>query len=291
MRYMAAARSAVTDYETQAASAGVGYTTKNCNTPAATLAAITGKLWISCGNNSFDTANVTLSASTVFFDAKSISAANLAMPNAQRVYVRGDTGPNANGISIQGSSFSMGAGSSNARCPETRTTPTLTRARLVIGAGTFFANPSSTVKLCGTTVVLRGGVTGGCIPATFGTAPSDTVTCNGRISMAGATDWTAPNKVTGAATAADWNDFEDFAVWAEARGSHDIGGGALMRLSGIFFLPNGDFKVHGGASQDVRNSQYIARHFRADGGSVLELQPNPYDVIGVPALTSFTMVR
>jgi hypothetical protein len=90
---------------------------------------------------------------------------------------------------------------------------------------------------------------------------------------------------------ADWLDFEDMAVWVEASGSHDMGGGAAMRLSGVFFLPNGEFKVHGGANQDVRNSQYIARRFRADGGSLLELQPNPYDVIGVPALTGFTLVR
>ncbi len=291
MRYMTAARGAIADYEAQAATAGAGYTVKTCNTPAGTLAGITGKLWISCGSNAFNTSNVTLNASTIFFDAKSVSSSSLAMPNATRVYIRGDTSTNGNGVSLTGSTFSMGGGSSNARCPDTRTTPTLNRARLVIGAGSFSSNPSSTVKLCGTSLILRGGVPGGCIPGSYGTAPSDTVTCNGRISMSGATDWTAPNKVAGQATAADWNDFEDFAVWSEANGSHDIGGGALMHLSGIFFLPNGDFKVHGGASQDVRNSQYIARHFRADGGSVLELQPNPYDVIGVPALISFTMVR
>jgi hypothetical protein len=145
--------------------------------------------------------------------------------------------------------------------------------------------------MCGTTVVLRGGVTGGCIPSVYGAAPSDTVTCNGRIKMAGKTDWTAPNKVAGQATPVDWNDLEDLALWAEANGQHDIGGGGSMRLSGVFFLPNGDFQVHGNAVQDIRNSQYIARRFRADGNSVFELQPNPYDVIGVPALIGFTMVR
>jgi hypothetical protein len=122
-------------------------------------------------------------------------------------------------------------------------------------------------------------------------APSDTVVCNGALSMAGATQWSAPNKVQGQATTADWNDFEDLAVWGEAKGAHDIGGGGFMRLSGVFFLPNGEFKVHGQADQDVRNSQYIARRFRADGNSELVLQPNPYDVIGVPALTGFTLVR
>jgi hypothetical protein len=140
-------------------------------------------------------------------------------------------------------------------------------------------------------VLLRGGVPGGCIPATNGTAPSDTVTCNGKLSMAGATDWTAPNRTSSRATWADWSDFEDLALWAEATGSHDIGGGGVMHLSGVFFLPNGAFKVHGGSTQEVRNSQYIARTFRADGGSQLDMQPNPYDVVGVPILTGFLLVR
>ena len=290
-RYLSAARGAISDYETQAATRGVGWNKLPCNTPRSTLEAELGKLWVDCGTKTFDTAGLTLKATDIFFDAKSVSASNLAMPNATRVYVAGDSAPNGAGISVNGSGFSMGSGSSNAGCPNTVTTPSLTRARLVIGAGSLFSNPSSTVKLCSTTVVMRGGVTGGCLPSVHGTAPSDTVTCNGRLTMAGATDWTAPNRIAGQATPADWGDFEDMAVWTEANGTHDMGGGAFMRLSGVFFLPNGDFKVHGGASQDVRNSQYIARRFRAEGGSVLELQPNPYDVIGVPALVGFTLVR
>lgn len=291
-RYMPAARAAISDYEAVAATGGTapGWTSKNCNVSKAQLEAVTGDLWISCGNNSFNTSDVTLNASRVYFDAKSVSASNLAIPNATRVYVRGDTSTNGDGISVSGS-FSMGGGSGNASCPNTVTTPTLTRARLVIGAGSLTATPSTSVKLCGTTVVLRGGVTGGCIPSSYGAAPIDSVSCNGRLSLAGATDWTAPNSVAGQSTSADWGDFEDLAVWTEASGSHTMGGGAFMRLSGVFFLPNGEFKVHGGASQDVRNSQYIARTFRAEGGSTLELQPNPYDVIGVPALTGFTLVR
>ena len=129
------------------------------------------------------------------------------------------------------------------------------------------------------------------MPVTLGQAPSDTVTCNGRLSLGGPTDWTAPSTTPTKATEADWDDLEDLAVWSEANGSHDVGGGGAMRLSGIFFLPNGAFKVHGGSSQDVKNSQYVARTFRADGGSVLEMQPNPYDVVGIPALSGFLLVR
>ena len=31
--------------------------------------------------------------------------------------------------------------------------------------------------------------------------------------------------------------------------------------------------------------------FRADGGSQLDMQPNPYDVVGIPILAGFTLVR
>ena len=291
-RYMGAARAAIADFEARQLDDGAGWEVKKCGAPKAELAAVLGKLWINCntGNNTFDTSGVTLNASTVFFNADTVSAPSLAMPNATRVYVRGTQANNGSGITVSGS-FSMGPGSTNTSCPNTITTPTLTRARLIVGAGSFVSSPSDTVKLCGTTMILRGGVTGGCIPSVYGAAPSDTVTCNGRLNIAGSSDWTAPNKVQGQATPADWGDFEDLAVWAEANGSHDIGGGGTMRLSGIFFLPNGDFKVHGGSSQDVKNTQYIARHFRADGNSILELQPNPYDVIGIPALIGFTLVR
>ncbi|MDX6327407.1 MAG: hypothetical protein QOK15_3761 [Nocardioidaceae bacterium] len=289
-RYITGMRAAVADYETQAATNGSGYTVKSCNASASSLAAVTDKLWIECGTNNFNTAGVTLQASTVFFNAKSISAQNLSMPNATRVYVKGDTNTNGTAISVQGSSFKMHQGS-NATCPNTTTTPSLTRARLVVGAGSVFTNSTGSMQLCSTTVVLRGGVQGGCVPATNGTAPSDTATCNGRLSMAGSTDWTAPNKTSSRATWADWSDFEDLALWGEATGSHDIGGGGVMHLSGVFFLPNGAFKVHGGSTQEVRNSQYIARTFRADGGSQLDMQPNPYDVVGIPILTGFSLVR
>ena len=64
-----------------------------------------------------------------------------------------------------------------------------------------------------------------------------------------------------------------------------------MHLSGVFMMPNGEFKVHGGGTQDVRNSQYIARKFRADGGSELLMQPNPYDVVTIPIIGGFSLVR
>ena len=294
-RYMSAAKAAISDYEAQAATNGNsgGWTKVPCNTTAADLAAfpVGTMLWINCGGgtSAFNTPNVTINASKIFFDAKLISA-DLAMPNATRVYVKGDPSTNGNAVVENGETFSMGQGSGNSTCPDTTTAPTITRSRLILGAGSFSANSTSQVRLCSTTVVLRGGVTGGCIPSTYGTAPADTL-CNGRLSMGGTTEWTAPNKVQGQATTADWADFEDLALWGEAAGSHDVGGGGYMHLSGIFFLPNGDFKVHGGSGQNVKNSQYIARRFRADGGSVLELQPLPYDVIGVPTLTNFVLVR
>lgn len=285
-RYMVGARLAMLEYQTEAATLGLGYTVRNCNDSAASLAAVTGKLWIQCGSSTtFNTSNVTLQATTVFFNAKAVSASNLSLPNARRVYISGDSANNGNGLIANGSSFRMNHGGA-ATCP---TTPTVNRARLVIGAGGISSNSTGTLQLCGTTVLLRGGVPGGCIPANLGIAPLD-VACNGRLGVGGTTDWTAPNKVGATATNADWSDLEDLALWTEASGSHDIGGGGSMRLSGSFFLPNGEFKVHGGSSQDVRNAQYIARTFRADGGSLLAMAPNPPDAVGVPTFGA-TLIR
>jgi hypothetical protein len=290
IRYIGAARGAVSEYEAEAATNGTGYTTRPCGATKDQLESVAGPLWISCttGSGVFTPpANTTLQASRVFVDAKSLSSNNLSIPNADRVYIRGDVGSNHNGLSVQNTVFRMGQAGSGS-CTSTATALSPRRARLVIGGGSIFSNSGGQVQLCNTTVVLRGGITGGCIPLSDGAAPSDTVTCNGRLNLGGPTSWTAPSMQRNEppATQTDWDDFEDLALWTEANGSHDVGGGGAMALSGVFFLPNGEFKVHGGASQDVRNSQYIARKFRADGGSLLEMQPNPYDVIGLPILSA-----
>ena len=285
-RYMDGVRAALADFAAQSQS---DYTVKNCGASKAALEGVTGKLWINCtsGNQTFDTGGLTLAATAVYFNAKTVTANDLSMPNATRVYIKGDPGNNGTALGVSTTTFRMHQGAASGICPSTYAT----RARLVVGAGSIVSNSGGDVRLCGTTVVLAGGSSTGCIPLSKGDAPS-APSCNGRISLGGPTDWTAPNAVPGPVTDKTvYNDLEDLALWTEAPGSHDVGGGGVMRLSGVFFVPNGDFKVHGGAAQDVRNSQYIARRFRADGGSALEMAPNPYDVVTIPVIGGFFLVR
>lgn len=293
-RYISAARNAVSDYNMQLATNGAGYTIFGCNASRAALEAVpaSGKIWINCtsGSETFNTAGLNLNAGTVFFNAKQVAANNLSLPGATRVYIRGDTATNGTALSVSSTTFRMHHGGATS-CADTTIVPSTSRARLVIGAGSIFSNSGGEVALCGTTVVLRGGSTTGCIPTTSGTAPAST-SCNGRISLGGPTDWTAPSTTPNQVTDTTlYSDLEDLALWSEAAGSYDVGGGGAMHLSGVFFLPNGEFKVHGGASQDVKNSQYIARKFRADGGSNLDMAPNPYDVVTIPVVGGFALVR
>lgn len=292
LRYIQGVRQAIAAYRTEAGSNGSGWTLRPCNSTKAELEAVpsTARLWINCttGSQTFNTANVELKQSEIFFNAKTVAANNLAMPNATRVYISGDPGTNGVALSVSTTSFAMNQGTTAApACPLPTTTP---RARLVIGAGSISANSGGNLRLCGTSVILVGGSPTGCVPTSVGTEPTST-SCNGRITLGGPTTWTAPNRVDLNPTAADYLDLEDLALWTEADGSHDVGGGGVMTLSGVFFLPNGEFKVHGGAAQDVENSQYIARKFRADGGSNLLMAPNPYDVITIPVVGGFLLVR
>jgi len=292
IRYMQGAKLALAEYQTALAESGAeayDWVKVPCSSTEDELEAVEGtRLWIDCtsGSQNFTTANVTLQQKEIFFDAKKVAANNLSMPKATRVFIKGDTATNGVALSVSETSFAMNQGVTGPPgCPAGGD-----RGRLVIGAGSINANSGGNVRLCGTSVILAGGSQTGCIPAQIGTEPTSTP-CNGRITLGGPTTWTAPNTKTADVTTTDYLDLEDLALWTEADGSHDVGGGGVMTLSGVFFLPNGEFKVHGGASQDVKNSQYIARKFRADGGSNLVMAPNPYDVITIPVIGGFALVR
>ena len=291
-KYRTAAQAAFAEFRAQTEA---GYThVFDCNETEATLEAVpqNESIWINCtnGNETWSVSDVTFKATKVYFNAKQVTAANTSLPNATRVYIRGDTSNNGTGLSVSNTKFQMHHGGSST-CPDTTTTPSAERARLVIGAGNLSSNSGGTVQLCSTTVLLGGGSVPGCVPGSDGTAPTS-LGCNGRLSLGGTTDWTAPSTTSGpVADPTLYQDLEDLALWTEADGSHDVGGGGSMHLSGVFMMPNGEFKVHGGGTQDVRNSQYIARKFRADGGSELLMQPNPYDVVTIPIIGGFSLVR
>ena len=118
---------------------------------------VTGKLWIELRQQRLQHRGRDAQASTVFFDAKSISAANLAAQRHPRLRPRRHRHQRQRRDHPELDVLD-GPGRATPRCPEHATTPSLTRARLVIGAGSFSANPSSTVSCAATTVLLRGGV-------------------------------------------------------------------------------------------------------------------------------------
>ncbi len=47
-----------------------------------------------------------------------------------------------------------------------------------------------------------------------------------------------------------------------------------MHLAGVFSAPNATpFKLNGGSTQDVRNSQYVVRQLWSTGNGTLTMQP------------------
>ena len=109
----------------------------------------------------------------------------------------------------------------------------------------------------------------------------------------GTIDWTAPNNVDDLvkATNADHLDLEDLALWDETYDTQNVGGGGYMHLSGVFAAPNAvPFKLNGGATQDVKNSQYVVRQLWSTGNGTLSMQPLPSLPVAPPKF-EYTMVR
>jgi hypothetical protein len=274
-RNIAAARFTMTQTEALA----TGYTTLTC--AATGTIATTGKVWVDCANFSND---VTFTNATeVVFTGRISGGTN--MPAATQVFVEG-TPANPSGISTDG--FRMHQGSATT-CPS-GTQPS--RAVMVLGNGDFGANSSSAnVQLCNTAVVLLGGSTG-CLPTTSGTEPT-TNSCTGVLHInGGAVDWTAPNKkASEPRDDSDWAALEDLALWTEASGqSHRLS--ADLRLAGVFMLPNAEpLNISGTAVVNVEEAQLVVQKLDVTGQGVLEMQPSPYDVVTVPILGGFTLVR
>ena len=89
-----------------------------------------------------------------------------------------------------------------------------------------------------------------------------------------------------------YDDLEDLALWAESSAEHNLGGNGLIHMSGIFMLPNSPFKIAGNAAFDVLNSQFISKTLGVSGTNAhLRMQPNPYDVVTIPMIDSFSLVR
>lgn len=296
-RYLTAIETAVTEANVEFAltpltAPAAGYTVVDC-TPTAAERALLTPVFVNCpGNPGFNAPNVTLQSSKIMFNGKVI-ASQLSMPLATRVFVAGlgAVGVKADGFRMHQQSR-LACGDANSGL----------RARLFIREGSLETN-GGVLQMCNTTLIMMGGQSDACLPATSGTAPTETPCGAGagtgtvKVGGTASQDWTAPNQRGAADTAvqADWDNFEDLAMWSETYGTGpdwQMAGGGSMYLSGVFMVPNANpFNIKGGGLQDVENSQYVARKLRVTGGGTLTLRPNPYDVITIPIVGGYGLVR
>jgi hypothetical protein len=276
-------------------------------TPPAAIDAAS-KVFVNCPSGAtFKNFTFTNATSVVFNGTVSISSGQtLAIPNAQRVYVKGATG--GSGLSANGnlalntgtSALASNAGSS-ALCPARASAP---RDQLVVSNGGLSGGAQSTFHLCNTTILMADGWNSTCpLPATvtpITVEPTDN-SCYGYLGLGGqgTMEWSAPNLVASGATATDWNQLEDLAVWTETAGtvsssaSNNVGGGGTMLISGVFFLPNANpFTLTGGGLQsNGANAQFITRRLTASGQGTLFMRPNPDDVVSIPLAPTYELVR
>ena len=222
--------------------------------------------------------------STVIFDRTvNIGSGNLlAATDARRVLVNGDL--NNQGQLLINSGTASPAGT----CVARQATAPARRAAVVLD-GSFTSTGTGTLaRLCSTTVILADCA----VPNADGTAPVNN-TCGDHLAGTGGTfEWLAPNAVSSAPVAADFDQLEDLALWGEARNDNSISGGVSMTLSGVFFLPNADaFELGGNGVQTVRNAQMVVRRLEVSGSSTFSFQPDPEDVVQIPFYGGVSLIR
>lgn len=111
---------------------------------------------------------------------------------------------------------------------------------------------------------------------------------NGTITTtAGASvDWTAPNELDVLPELSDLavHKFEDFSLWTEAHEPSTIGGGGILRLGGVYFLPNANpFTINGGGISNIDlDAQFYVRKLVVAGNSTLRMIPNPSNQVPIP---------
>jgi Flp pilus assembly protein TadG len=289
-----------------------GYIKVTCTGPGAvaSLPALTSasKLFVDCGNlKSIPTIN----AGIVVFDGDVTmgSGSTLSMPNASAVYIFGG----GDAITLSGGTFSMHTAghTSGSSCVSTQATG---RAKLVIKDGDI-KQSGGLLRLCNTSVILMSGQADGCVPATNGTAPTQTP-CGGASmgtgqlkQTGGDVDWTAPdehdvmtlsNGDADPALAPDWSNIngpEDLALWTESAANStsnkaSMGGGATLHVRGVFMTPNFDpFTIGGNSLQNLQNAQYIATSIALNGTVQLQMSVDPNSAVTLPQLEVVGLVR
>jgi hypothetical protein len=163
--------------------------------------------------------------------------------------------------------------------------------KFVVDHGELNMTGGATLQLCSTTLLLADGS----IPTSNGTIPADN-TYKGQLAMGGnsSVDWTAPNASPNSLpTAAQLANFEDLAFWTETSAQSNINGSASsMVLSGVFFAPNANpFSINAGSGSITEDAQFIVRYLSLSGGGQLNLRANPNNVVLVPYVNGFRLVR
>lgn len=290
--YLAGVKTAVLQAQTAFTAAASGtapasYTTVGCNPSSPVSAAL---VFVNCA--SFNNAVSFPNATSVIFTGM-VTANNLKLPKATRVYVVGGTSPAG---FTDSSSFAMNDNSAGS-CPS-GVNPA-GRAQFFIENGIFKAAGSSSLVMCNTTMVMMGGRTDACLPATTPTytnTPCPGVNAdlgNGQLSFGGGAtiDWTAPNQVSGPAAQTDYDNLEDLALWTESGGTQDVGGGGSMHLAGVFMAPNANpFKIAGGGTQNVAKSEYVVRKLWNPGNGTLSMSSDPDLPLNLPEVV-YSLVR
>lgn len=85
--------------------------------------------------------------------------------------------------------------------------------------------------------------------------------------------------------------FSPLSLWTNHTGSHSLGGGGALNISGTFFTPNATpFTLHGGGGQTLKHAQFFAGALRADGGGTVHMRADP-DLIPVEVDTGSALIR
>jgi hypothetical protein len=92
----------------------------------------------------------------------------------------------------------------------------------------------------------------------------------------GSVFWSAPRQ--------EGYPFDYLALWSESSEMHSMGGQGTLEVSGTFFVPYANpFRFQGQSTVDQpQDAQFVTRRMHLQGGSYLEMRPDPADATAVP---------
>lgn len=333
-RYNPPTRTAVTDLHARAWSAvqpatppSVAHTAVSgaaCTAPPATIPG--SVVYVDCPDFVVTGSVSFAEAARIYFTGKVTVTGTLAMPVAERIYIRGCRGASTNcgsnatnnaqayALSVSGNTSQLIVNTpAVAACPATTPPPApgeLTHRITEIATlgGPIIVSGQSNVAMCQTFMYVgRGASSYAALQVTSG-PPNCTVELpcpaplgsgvawvdEGYIKVSGGGSgsvfWSAPNRSTEAPTTT--NPFEDLALWGEGPRLSSLKGTGVSRVSGVYFLPNSPIEFLGQGDQAVPlNAQFIATSLRVEGQGQLRLKPNPNDAVATPSPGGYSLIR